>query len=95
MTSELNQFRDDPEAIKRILDFLKSEGIPLQHSVSMICKVKGIALGKLANECGYHRNQLYLSLTGSHRPSQQLRDGVAKQLGVDPWNYTHVEGICA
>jgi len=88
-------FKIDTASIRRLFSFLKDEEIPLQYSVSMVCKARGIALGKLASDCGYHRNQLYLSLTGVHRPSKKLRKGVEKQLGVDPWDYAPVQETCA
>ncbi len=80
-------FDGSSRSLARVLEFLQQERVPLQHSVSMICKAKGIALGKLAVSLGIHRNYLFQTLSGQRKPSTQLRSGVEKYLGVDPWDY--------
>ena len=80
-------FEDSQDSIEGILELLRLENVPLQHSVSMICKAKGLAIGKLASDLGFHRNHLVQALSGQRQPSVRLRTGVAKRLGVDPWNY--------
>lgn len=72
-----------------ILCVHKRLGIQLQHSVWLLCKHKGIVLSELAAECGYHRNYLYMSLSGTIQPAREFREAVAKKLGVDPWEYQH------
>ncbi len=80
-------FDDSSDSIVEILQLLQAEGVPLQHSVSMLCKTKSIAVGKLAANLGFHRNHLFQALSGQRQPSIRLREGVEKQLGVDPWDY--------
>tara|TARA_B100000446_G_scaffold87859_1_gene82666 strand:- start:86 stop:607 length:522 start_codon:yes stop_codon:yes gene_type:complete len=88
-------FDGSSNSIKRILIFLQRENIPLQHSVSMICKTKGIRLGKLAISFGIHRNYLFQTLSGDRTPSADLRNRMRKELGVDPWNYAPRREVCA
>lgn len=70
-----------------ILCLHQKHGIQLQHSVWLLCKRKGIVLSGLAEECGYHRNYLYMSLTGAIKPAAKFREAVAQKLGIDPWLY--------
>lgn len=70
-----------------ILRLHRKLGVQLQHSVWLLCKHKGIVLSKLAEECGYHRNYLYMSLSGTIQPANEFRTAITKKLGVDPWKY--------
>lgn len=88
-------FDGSSDSIKKMLIFLQSENIPLQHSVSMICRTKGIGLGKLAISFGIHRNYLFQTLSGERTPSADLRGKMRKELGVDPWDYAPRREVCA
>ncbi len=88
-------FEDTLDSIEKILTILQIENIPLQHSVSMIFRAKGLAIGKLAKDYGYHRNHLFQALSGQRQPSTHLRADIAKRLGVDPWDYAPRREVCA
>ncbi len=88
-------FDGSPDSIKKMLIFLQRENVSLQHSVSMICKAKGIGLGKLAISLGIHRNYLFQTLSGERTPSADLRNKMRRELGVDPWDYAPRREVCA
>lgn len=72
-------------AIEEILAVLQKHQVPLQHGVSLICKVQSRKLGDLANTCGYHRNSLYKALSGASPAQPLMVHAVERELGVNPW----------
>ena len=71
--------------VRRILRLHMECGIPLQHSVAMLFRVKGASLGTAAKQAGYQRTYLYKALSGELSPSPRLRETMESMLGVDPW----------
>ncbi|MCI0667557.1 MAG: hypothetical protein L0Y43_05840 [Methylococcaceae bacterium] len=71
--------------VERILRLHTECGIPLQHSVAMLFRVKGVSLGTAAKQAGYQRTYLYKTLSGELAPSPRLRETMESMLGVDPW----------
>lgn len=77
-----------PESMTDILQTLKRHNVPLQHSVTLLCKLQGRAIGDLAQACGYHRNSLYKALAGEVVQVQSdMVNAVMAELGVNPWAY--------
>lgn len=78
-----------PESMSDILRTLKRHKVPLQHSVTLLCKVQGRAISDLAHACEYHRNSLYKALAGEVVEVQpDMIEAVAAELGVNPWAYS-------
>lgn len=80
-----------PDSMTDILRTLKRHNVPLQHSVTLLCKLQGRAIGDLAQACGYHRNSLYKALAGEVVQVQSdMVDAVTAELGVNPWAYAPI-----
>jgi transcriptional regulator with XRE-family HTH domain len=71
----------------RLLQVHAECGVPLQHSVALLFKTKGLSLNAFAKRAGYQRTYLYKALSGSLSPSPGLREAMVEALGVDPWIY--------
>lgn len=66
-------------------------GVPLQHSVALLSRLRGVSLAHVARRAGCHRNGLYQALVGQVQPSARLRQALLAELGVDPWEI-HLAG---
>jgi len=73
------------EQTLRLLQVHSECGVPLQHSVALLFKCKGLSLDGFSRQAGYQRTYLYKALAGSLSPSPGLRAAMAGVLGVDPW----------
>lgn len=73
------------QASEEILAVLGKHDVPLQHSVALLCKMRGVTLTEVAKACGCHRNLLYKALAGEIAPNNELVTGVAAFLGMNPW----------
>jgi hypothetical protein len=84
----MNEFYMTPESMTDILRTLKRHNVPLQHSVTLLCKLQGRAISDLATACGYHRNSVYKALAGEVMQVQEdMVDAVTKELGINPWAF--------
>lgn len=72
---------------KEVLMVLQKNNVPLHLSVTLLCKVKGICLNTLVEECGRHRSYLRQTLRGIFNPADDFRAHVTNKLGIDPWDY--------
>lgn len=72
---------------EEILAIHRKHKVQLQHSVWLLCKHKGLKLADLAEGCGYHRNYLYMSLSGAITPALEFRNAITDKLGIDPWDF--------
>jgi DNA-directed RNA polymerase specialized sigma24 family protein len=84
----MNERYMTPESMTDILRTLKRHNVPLQHSVTLLCKLQGRAISDLATACGYHRNSVYKALAGEVVQVQEdMMDAVTKELGINPWAF--------
>lgn len=70
-----------------ILVVLQKHHVPLQHGVSLLCKLKGLTLSELSIACGYHRNSIYKALSGENNVQSEMMLKVESLLGVNPWDF--------
>jgi hypothetical protein len=84
----MNEQPMTPEAMSDILSTLQRYSVPLQHSVTLLCKLQGRGIGDLAEGCGYHRNSVYKALAGEVAAVQpDMVASLTKALGINPWAY--------
>lgn len=75
------------KAMLEIMEVLCRHQVPLQHTVALLCKAKGVPLNEIAKQVGCHRNLVYKSLAGEVAPNPQLVQGLREVLGLDPWAF--------
>ncbi len=75
------------EQTNRLLQIHAEMEIPLQHTVALLFKTKGLTLNSFAKQAGYQRTYLYKALAGSLAPSIELRKAMVDALGIDPWTF--------
>lgn len=75
------------DALSEVMSVLQKHGVPLQHGVSLICRIKGMTLSELAIACGYHRNSIYKALSGENQIQPEMETAVTERLGINPWRY--------
>ena len=84
------------EHIRRLLEVHRECGVPLQHAVALIFRVKRLSLNSVAVDAGYQRTSLYKALAGEIVPPVPLRTTIRLCIGVDPWEvYGIGAGACA
>lgn len=81
------------QSMNEIMEVLQKHRVPLQYSVALICKVKGIGMASLTEACGYHRNYLNQTLCGAIKPAQAFREQITNRLGIDPWLYANTTQV--
>lgn len=75
-------------AIEAYLKLGKRHGVPLQHTLTLICHARRDRLSELTRRCGVHRNTLYKALAGETTPSEYLIKKISQELeGLNPWQY--------
>ena len=75
-------------AIKAYLGLGMRHGVPLQHTLTLICHARRDRLSELTKRCGVHRNTLYKALAGETKPSKYLIQTLSQELeGINPWQY--------
>lgn len=75
-------------AIKAYLRLGMRHGVPLQHTLTLICHARRDRLSELTKRCGVHRNTLYKALAGETKPSTYLIQTLSQELeGINPWQY--------